>query len=358
MLKSHLRCLALSCISGIALVASLIFLIEKLPATQAKEIVSEDKEYLTQASRDSHKEVIDQVWQIIFRDFLDIYGSYSAQQWKNLRMKYLEANYPTQAEAYAAIRQMLGTLKDPRMSFYTPSEFTNLSSGKTAEGGPPADVDNDVSFTKVKTDDGTKIGYIRIHSFGGSTTLKMNQALAELEAVHVKGYIIDLRDNSGGILRSSIEIAKQLMSTGIIVSIDTRTTGKRKELADGTALTQMPLVVLINKNTASAAEILAGALQFNQRALIVGSRSAGHAHTIRAVRGLSDGSGLIFTTAVYEIPGEVLGNKEHGIIPSIEVKARPAGTRSIASMAEPISDNQYDEAIRALSNIIRAKYKR
>lgn len=352
MLKSHFRCLALSCISGIALVTSPIFVIAKLPATQAKEIVSEDKEYLTQASHDSPKEVIDQVWQIIFRDFLDVYGTYSAQQWKNMRMKYLANNYPTKAEAYEAIRQMLGTLKDPKMSFYTPAEFTNLSSAKTAEGGTPADVENDVSFANVRTDDGKKIGYIRIHRFSGSTTLKMTQALAELEAVQVNGYIIDLRDNSGGILRSSIEVAKQLMSRGIIVSIDSRVTGKRQELADGTALTQMPLVVLINKNTANAAEILAGALQYNQRALIVGTRSAGHAHTIQSVRGLSDGSGLVFTTAVYEIPGEVSGNKEHGIIPSIEVKARPASTRGISSMAVPKGDNQYDEAIRALSNTL------
>jgi carboxyl-terminal processing protease len=137
-----------------------------------------------------------------------------------------------------------------------------------------------------------------------------------------------------------------------------RATGKRNELADGSALTQKPLVVLINRNTANAAEILAGALQFNQRAVMVGTRSAGQAHTVQSVRSLSDGSGLAFTIAVYEIPGEPASNQQHAIVPDVEVKASSDNPTIISSMGEPRGDNQFEVAKGVLVNAIRKGIER
>lgn len=355
---SAFRNLPFRCTGSLAVVITSGLLMGHLSALQAKEIFPIDQHSLSQASHDSPKEVIDQVWQIIQRDFLDVNEAYSAQQWLNKRAKILASTYGSPAEAYEAIRRMLSTLNDPRTTFYTPSEFAQLSSEKTSEGGTPAPADrgsDDLSFSLVKADDGTQIGYIRISAFAGASVLAMKNAVAQLEAIPVQGYILDLRDNPGGIFQESIQIARQLIPKGVIVSTDSRRTGKRKELADGTALTIKPLVVLVNQNTASAAEILAGALQFNQRAVVVGSRTAGQVHTIQSVRRLSDGSGIRVTVAVYTIPGERTGQSVHSVIPNVEVNGSSSPTRAGRSTDEPLADNQYKEAKRVLSNLIRAK---
>jgi carboxyl-terminal processing protease len=166
--------------------------------------------------------------------------------------------------------------------------------------------------------DGTKIGYIRLKQFSATATKDMRAAVRDLEAKGVQGYVLDLRSNPGGLLISSVEIARQWLDEGIIVSTRTRDGIQDVKRANGRALTQAPLVVLVNEGSASASEILSGALQDNKRAVLVGQKTFGKG-LVQSVRGLSDGSGMTVTIAKYLTPSGRDIHK-HGINPDVPVK--------------------------------------
>ena len=146
----------------------------------------------------------------------------------------------------------------------------------------------------------------------------MRAALQDLESKGVQGYVLDLRSNPGGLLMASIEIARQWLNEGVIVSTKTRDGIQDVKRATGRALTTKPLVVLVNEGSASASEILSGALQDNKRALLVGQKTFGKG-LVQSVRGLSDGSGMTVTIAKYLTPSNRDIHK-HGIDPDIPVK--------------------------------------
>ena len=148
---------------------------------------------------------------------------------------------------------------------------------------------------------GTKVGYIRLKQFNANAAKDMRNAITELSGEGVSGFVLDLRSNPGGLLMASVEIARQWLDEGVIVSSSTRDGVSDVKRASGRALTQAPLVVLVNEGSASASEILSGAIQDNNRGVVVGKKTFGKG-LIQSVRGLSDGSGMTVTIAKYLTP--------------------------------------------------------
>ncbi len=148
---------------------------------------------------------------------------------------------------------------------------------------------------------GGKVGYIRLSGFNANSAKEMSEAIANLKKEQVQGFILDLRDNPGGLLEKGLEIAAMWIDRGVLVQILSRKGEKEQIKARNTALTDLPLVVLVNGDSASASEILAGALQDNQRATVIGSKTFGKA-LVQAVHELSDGSAIVITVAHYYTP--------------------------------------------------------
>ena len=373
---------------------------------------------------DSPKEVIDQVWQIVYRDYLDSSGDYDESSWRQLRRDLLKKSFAGSAESYEAIRGMLASLNDPYTRFLDPKQFKEMRidtsgelmgvgiqlsldkatkelvvvspiegtpasragvlskdvivsiDGKSTEGmntedavklirGPEgsavilglrrADELIDVPLTRARieinavsyklntTRDQHKVGYIRLKQFNANAAKEMREAAKALEAQDVDGYVLDLRGNPGGLLEASIDIARQWLNEGIIVSTRTREGIRDVRRATGSAITDKPLVVLIDQGSASASEILSGSLQDNGRAQLVGQKTFGKG-LVQAVRGLSDGSGLTVTIAKYLTPKGTDIHK-NGIEPDIKSEMSEQQLKSFTIEKLGTSqDSQYIDA--------------
>ncbi|MCS6782469.1 MAG: S41 family peptidase, partial [Gloeomargarita sp. SKYG98] len=198
-----------------------------------------------------------------------------------------------------------------------------------------------------------KVGYIRMTQFNANSPQDMREAIRKLESQGVIGYILDLRSNPGGLLQASIEIARMWMERGTIVSTVTRAGEAERYEASRRPLTNRPLVVLVDGGSASASEILAGALQDNRRAVLVGTKTFGKG-LVQSVRELQDGSGVAITIARYLTPNGRDINKE-GIKPDVEIsltdeqRERIIRDRAIGTPADP----QFARALDVLTDIVR-----
>ncbi len=173
----------------------------------------------------------------------------------------------------------------------------------------------EIEILKTKTLD-SDIAYIKLNTFENlKSAREFEKALRDARTAH--GLIIDLRGNGGGLLQSAIDIGSMFIESGIIVQTIDRE-GRREQIpSTGRVLWEKPIVVLINEASASASEILAGALRDNNVATLVGSKTFGKA-SVQNVRQLNDGSALLITIAKYLTPGGEDINKK-GIKPDIEV---------------------------------------
>jgi len=380
----------------------------------------------------SYKEVIDHVWQIVYRDFLDSSGKFQKSNWINLRKEVLSKTYSDSNEAYDAIRDMLSNLDDSYTRFLEPKEFNQMridTSGELTgvgiqivkdkesddliiispiEGTPAFDAgikarDKILSIdeistegmnieeavklirgqrgTKVKleilrgsksffkilsrekieiksvsskvnqTKNGLLIGYVRIKQFNANASKETRDAINDLETKKVAGYVLDLRSNPGGLLESSIDISRHFINKGVIVSTVSKDGLKETKKGNGQALTKKPLVVLVNEGSASASEIVSGAIKDNKRGKLVGKKTFGKG-LVQSMRTLVDGSGLTVTVAKYLTPNGIDINKS-GIIPDIEVKMNinPILQREIGTR----KDKQYRAGEKELINIINRK---
>lgn len=187
------------------------------------------------------------------------------------------------------------------------------------------------------------IGYIRLNQFSANATEEISRAVSTLNKQGANGYILDLRNNPGGLLQSGVEIARLWLNEGTIVYTVNREGIMGSFDSAGAAITQAPLVVLVNQGTASASEILAGALQDNQRAILVGEKTFGKG-LIQSLFELPDGAGLAITVAKYETPAHKDINKL-GIVPDEIVSQEPITYAQLGTEA----DKQYQEALRLLA---------
>jgi carboxyl-terminal processing protease len=190
----------------------------------------------------------------------------------------------------------------------------------------------------------TPIGYIRLTQFSANAPSELAHAIAQLEEQGAQGYILDLRNNPGGLLQAGIEIARFWLDQGTVVYTVNRQGTLGSFEAYGPALTEDPLVVLVNQGTASASEILAGALQDNGRAKLVGEKTFGKG-LIQSLFDLTDGSGLAVTVAKYETPKHRDIHKL-GIQPDLEVSLDPITLNQVGTAA----DEQYQVAVKLLTS--------
>jgi len=382
---------------------------------------------------DNPKEIIDQVWQIIYRDFLDYSGKYNVDNWIKLRKEILTTKYLENEDAYIAIRDMLTNLDDPYTRFLEPKDFNEMRIDTTGElmgvgiqisldevtnkivvvspiEGTPASlagikskdiivsidgnsiegmsIDSTVKLirgkkgTKVElgiirdgkllkvllirdkieinvvesrinnTISGVKIGYLRLKQFNAKSPKEMSLSIKKLESQKPFGYVLDLRSNPGGLLEASIEIARQWIDSGIIVSTKTKDGITDIRKAKSRALTNRPVVVLIDEGSASASEILSGAIKDNNRGILVGKKTFGKG-LVQSVRSLPDGSGLTVTVAKYLTPSGKDINK-NGIEPDVRADLLLNDKNKLTnSDLGTIKDSQYVAA----ENILLKKYR-
>jgi carboxyl-terminal processing protease len=199
---------------------------------------------------------------------------------------------------------------------------------------------------KLDEFDHHKVGYIRLSQFNGNAATEMANAIKRLETKGADAYILDLRGNPGGLLQAGLEIARMWLPDGTIVYTADRMGIQESFTAHGQALTKQPLAILQDGGTASASEILAGALQDNGRASLVGTKTYGKG-LIQSLFELEDGSGLAVTIAKYETPNHHDINKV-GIAPDLEVKATPISREQVATQ----DDIQYQTALKLLDTQI------
>lgn len=376
------------------------------------------------AFRNSPKELVDEVWQIINRDYVD--GTFNKVDWQETRRKYLSRDYASKADAYRAVREMLQSLNDPYTRFLDPDQFKSMkidTSGELTgvgltlgideetkkltvispiEDSPAAragilakdeiitingrstegmDINEAVNLirgpqgTKVKlgiqrggnkfeveirrekielhavrstvqqTEFG-KVGYIRLTQFNANAPNDMRKAIRSHLDAQVKGFILDLRANPGGLLYASAEIARMWMENATIVSTVDRKGESERLTANRQAMTDKPLVVLVDGGSASASEILAGALQDNKRAVIVGTKTFGKG-LVQSVHSLSDGSGLAVTVAKYLTPNGTDINRS-GIKPDVIVELTPKQRETLAKNQDKLGTEDDPQFVKAL----------
>jgi carboxyl-terminal processing protease len=199
-----------------------------------------------------------------------------------------------------------------------------------------------------------KIGYIRLAQFSAKAFREMKEAISLLEQQAVVGYILDVRNNPGGLYLSAIEITGLWLNDGLIVILTNRTENIDRRIARQTALTQKPLVILVDEGSANASEILASALQENQRAKLVGTRTYG-SNTVQSIKALPDGSALVLTVAKWLTPkGFDIGGK--GLTPNVSVSLPKTECKVLSGQRDLISttaDSQYTKALEVLNQSIQ-----
>jgi len=386
--------------------------------------------------KESPKELLDEVWQIIDRQYVD--GTFNHVDWQAVRRQYLSKSYSSKEDAYKSIREMLKKLNDPYTRFMNPEEFKSLQvdtsgeltgigisigldekngkkltviapiedtpafkaglqakdvitkiNGKSTEG-----MDTNQAVALIRGEAGTSVtltilrnsqekdftitrakieirpvkysqqqtpagntGYIRLNQFSANAGKEMQDAITNLERKQVAGYVLDLRNNPGGLLFSSVEIARMWLNSGTIVSTKDRQGEVEREVANGHALTNKPLVILVDKGSASASEILSGAMQDNKRAVLIGTRTFGKG-LVQSVRPLDDGSGVAVTIAKYYTPLNHDINKR-GIEPNFKVELTDAQRENLwlheRNKLGTLADPQFAKAVEVLRQEIAAE---
>jgi len=186
-----------------------------------------------------------------------------------------------------------------------------------------------------------EIGYIRITNFDRQTHPQFMQALANLRQRGMQGLVIDVRNNPGGLLDSVVRITNELIPEGTVVyTVDSR--GNRDVSRSNNRQLNLPLAVLVNENSASASEVLAGAVRDTSSGVLVGNQTFGKG-VVQSLFPLSDGSGIKVTIARYYTPGGYSIHGE-GITPDILIETDRETSMRIMSLSQD-EDEQLQAAI-------------
>jgi len=192
-----------------------------------------------------------------------------------------------------------------------------------------------IKIESVKSKVLDNIGYVRLTQFQESTGRDLSKVLKQFKEQKLQSTILDLRNNPGGLLTSAVEVSEQFLPGGkLVVYTKGRESKKDEWIAKGKdQMDDSPMIVLVNEGSASASEIVAGALQDYGRAVIVGTTSFGKG-SVQTILPLGDGSGLRLTTAKYYTPkGRSI--QSTGITPDIVVKSQPPTTVAKAGEMKP-----------------------
>lgn len=180
-----------------------------------------------------------------------------------------------------------------------------------------------------------RIGYVLIMRFTNRTPSEFLDAVNSFRQSEAQGVILDIRNNSGGLLDEAIEVASQFFQDGVIIYEETATSSEPYVVEEGGTLSDLPIVVLVNNRTASAAEIVAGAIRDRDRGVLIGQQTFGKG-TVQQIFSLSDGSSIHVTSAEWFTPNRTPLDGE-GLKPNIEMIPDSSGR-----------DVELGEAIRTL----------
>ena len=189
------------------------------------------------------------------------------------------------------------------------------------------------------------VGYIRISNFGDHTASEFAKCLDNLKAYGVKGIVIDLRNNPGGTLDSVVKVADYLLPEANIITIKDKQ-GNEKKYDSDADYNDLPICVLINKYSASAAEALAGAIADNGRGILIGEKSFGKG-VVQSIFEMGDGTAFKLTTARYYTPGGTCIDKV-GITPQIEVSLDEDMSQTAVTQIPYNRDYQLQRAVEEL----------
>jgi carboxyl-terminal processing protease len=173
---------------------------------------------------------------------------------------------------------------------------------------------------RIINDKGTKVGYVQLYEFGGLAGRDVRQNVNELAKKGAEWFILDLRYNGGGLLTQAVDVTG-VFQTGLVTSTAGLHSPKEELTATGPVATDKPMVVLVNGFSASASEIVTGALKDHERATIIGTKTFGKG-LVQSIVDLGNGAALKLTTAVYLTPNGTNINKK-GITPDIIAPDRP-----------------------------------
>ncbi|MEP7313916.1 MAG: S41 family peptidase [Pseudomonadota bacterium] len=203
-------------------------------------------------------------------------------------------------------------------------------------------------------------GYLRIVQFSETTSADVRSALADLQltARELKGLVIDLRNNPGGLLDSAVEIADDFLESGNIVSAEGRSSDARfrMDARAGDLLKGAPITVLVNGGSASAAEILAGALRDNRRATLIGRKTYGKG-SVQTVMPLSEGRALKITTSRYFTPSGASIN-EVGLQPDVPYAGEDLPPAHVDQGAAPLTLSIRDAQVRLALDTLKGVTRR
>ncbi len=152
--------------------------------------------------------------------------------------------------------------------------------------------------------DAENIGYVQVVRFTNRTPDELREALQDLQAENVEALILDLRNNSGGLLQESVAVAGEFLDGGVVIYERTKDAERTYEAESGGLATELPLVVLVNRGTASASELVAGAIRDRDRGILIGQQTFGKG-TVQQILSLSDGSSIHITSAEWFTPQRI-----------------------------------------------------
>ncbi len=206
--------------------------------------------------------------------------------------------------------------------------------------------------SRVQSVNGVNIGYIRLVQFSLPSIEEMRTAIKTMEKEQVRGYVLDLRSNPGGLVNACVDIARMLLDKGAIVSTVTREGETERQTANHSSLTNKPLVILVDGGSASASEILSGAIQDNQRGKIVGIKTFGKGlvQAVMPLKSDSEKSAMAVTIAKYLTPNGRDINK-HGIDPDVVTELSEQQRKELSQNNEMIgtpADPQFAKAAQVL----------
>ncbi len=191
----------------------------------------------------------------------------------------------------------------------------------------------------VTTELSDSVGYIQLKQITQNSADLVRQAIADLDAQGAQSFVLDLRDNPGGYLTQAVDISSLFVKSGTIVRIQTKSADETTKNATGTVATEKPLVVLVNGNTSSSAEVIAAALQDNQRATIIGAKTMGKG-SVQVTHDLTFGGALRYTAAYYKSP---LGHNIDGLGINPDIAIAAAGD----------DDNQKTFALETAASLVK-----